>query len=186
MLHSFDPEPLSAELANEFNELRVESVRSAMDIGELDLGVRTIRSFQQGDVVCVAVLESVGAKDAHSMTCVDRAGRAFDGIVSSPLRLFNHSCVPTLVMVPVPTDGIGNVSYVAIASVDIAPGDEVTFAYHQTEAVIVGFETCMCSGGDPSRCVGQIGGWGALTSQWREYYRGLFVTLGLPFPAYLP
>ncbi|MCP4308772.1 MAG: SET domain-containing protein [bacterium] len=172
------------ESAGQFNGLRVAHIRSQLDLGDLDMGVQALVSFRPGDIVCVAVLDRASTRDIHSMTCVEPTGHVFDGQVAAPVQFVNHACVPSMVMVPVPVAGVGSICFVAIAATDIKPGDEVTFAYHQTEPEISGFSQCLCSR-DDSPCVERINGWNSLDEHWRDRYRKMFADLELPFPKHL-
>lgn len=118
------------------------------------------------------------------MTCIDGSGAPFDGRVTAPARLINHACVPNLAVMPVPATKIGDVCWLAIAATPIEVGDELTWAYHQMEPVIGGFDTCLCAA-DGSPCVQSIGGWNGLDEHWKSFYRDMFDRLSLPFPAHL-
>lgn len=184
MMTNLYPGVIDVESAGRFNELRVARVQSQMKLGELDMGVEALQDFCAGDVVCVGTLEAATERSTYSMTCLDHAGRPFNGAVTAPLRLINHACMPNLVMVPLPGPDVGSVCLVAIAAVGIETGDELTFAYHQTELEIIGFDQCLCSN-KASPCVGAVKGWQGLDEHWKNHYRQLFAKLCLPFPAYL-
>lgn len=184
MITDFGPSLLDSESAARFNELRVAPVASRMQLGDLSVGVEALLSFRPGDLVCVGILEGSTQRSVYSMTCIDLDGDPFNGVVSEPVRLINHACMPNLVMLPVPTPGLGYATQLAVAALAIEPGDELTFAYHQTEPAISGFERCLCSDkGVP--CVQAIGGWNSLDEHWKGHYRDMFGDLGLAFPSHL-